>query len=63
MREIRDEYEGDREKMREHIGPIRKETNDKILKILNPDQQKAYKEYLREQRENNQRRREQNSGQ
>lgn len=50
MELLRQEYGDDREAMREHMQQLRRESNDKILKRLTPDQQKAYKIYMNEQR-------------
>ena len=56
MKAIRDEYGDDREPMREHMQPLRREMNDRILEVLTPEQQKEFKAFLDERRQKRQER-------
>jgi len=58
FQKLRDGWEegGDRDQMREKMMELRKETDDRILEVLNEEQKTEYKKY---QEERSQRRREQ----
>jgi hypothetical protein len=59
MSEMRDQFEGDRSQMREHMMKDREEINKKIEDILYEDQKVLYREYQEERQSSRRERREQ----
>jgi Spy/CpxP family protein refolding chaperone len=52
FRNLWQESNGNRESMREEGRKLRKETDDKIMKVLNDEQKKKYKKLMEERRKN-----------
>lgn len=50
FRKLRDESDGDRERMREQARELRRETDDKILDVLDKEQKKKYRKHQEERR-------------
>lgn len=48
---LRDGWDGDREQMREKFMKLRNETDDRIVEVLNAEQQKEYEKYKKERRQ------------
>jgi len=57
FRKLRDESDGDREQMREKGRKMMKDTDDKILDLLDDGQKKKYRKLIEERRQNRDRRR------
>lgn len=51
FQKLREEADGDWEQMREKFMELRKETDDRIVEVLNAEQQKEYEKYKKERRQ------------